>query len=160
MFKGLLLALITIFFIACDSKTAFSEYKSIKNSWKKDEKIQFTFQPKDTINSYDIFINIRNDENYPFSNLFLIAEINFPNGKTIIDTLTYQMAKPNGEWLGKGLTSIKENKLWYKENIIFSNFGSYTISIEHAMRKNGEVEGVQNLTGITDVGISVERTIK
>ena len=33
--------------------------------------------------------------------------MNFPHGKTIKDTLEYQMAKPNGEFLGKGFSRCK-----------------------------------------------------
>ncbi len=86
----------------------------------------------------------------------MIAEINFPNGKTVKDTLEYQMAKPNGTLLGQGFTDVKENKLWYKERVQFDEAGTYTVTIQHAMRNNGEVNGVDNLEGITDVGFRRE----
>ena len=82
--------------------------------------------------------------------------MNFPNGKTITDTLEYQMAKPNGELMGEGFTDVKENKLWYKEGVRFDEIGDYSIIIQHAMRNNGEVNGVDNLKGITDVGFRIE----
>ena len=66
------------------------------------------------------------------------------------------MAKPNGELLGEGFTDVKENKLWYKEGVRFDEIGDYSIIIQHAMRNNGEVNGVDNLTGITDVGFRIE----
>jgi gliding motility-associated lipoprotein GldH len=66
------------------------------------------------------------------------------------------MAKPNGELLGSGFTDIKENKLWYKEGIVFNESGEYTINIQHAMRENGKVNGVVNLEGITEVGFRIE----
>src|SRR5690606_24943597 len=107
---------------------------------------------------YNLFINIRNTNDYKFSNLFLIAEMNFPNGKTITDTLEYQMAKPDGTLMGHGFTDIKENKLWYKEAVRFDEIGEYTIRIQHAMRNNGDVNGVDNLEGITDFGFRIETT--
>jgi hypothetical protein len=57
--------------------------------------------------------------------------------------------------LGNGISSIKDNKLWYKEQVSFKEEGVYTISIKHAVRNNGQVEGVTNLEGITDIGFSV-----
>lgn len=66
------------------------------------------------------------------------------------------MAKPNGELLGEGFTDVKENKLWYKEGVRFDEIGDYSITIQHAMRNNGEVNGVDNLKGITDVGFRIE----
>jgi gliding motility-associated lipoprotein GldH len=116
----------------------------------------------DSIQPYNLFINLRNNNNYKFSNLFLIAELGYPNGKTLVDTLEYQMAKPSGEFLGTGAFSLKENKLWYKgfnEPFVFSELGNYQIKISQAMRQNGSVEGVKLLDGITDVGFRIEPNI-
>ena len=86
--------------------------------------------------------------------------MNFPHGKTVKDTLEYKMAEPNGEFLGTGLSDVKENKLWYKEGVVFNETGEYTVNIQHAMRENGEVNGIDNLEGITDVGFRIEKTNK
>jgi len=51
---------------------------------------------------------------------------------------------------------VKENKLWYKENVIFNESGDYTVNIQHAMRENGKVNGVEALEGITDIGFRIE----
>jgi len=80
----------------------------------------------------------------------------YPHGKTVTDTLEYRMANPDGSWLGTGIGSIKENKLWYKENFSFTEDSTYRVAITHAMRNNGDVEGVSILEGITDVGFSIE----
>ncbi|TRZ45982.1 gliding motility lipoprotein GldH [Robertkochia solimangrovi] len=157
MLKYSLILIIGICLISCNADAVFSDYKSLKNGWGKEEKVIFDFKAPDTINTYDLFINLRNDENFGFSNLFLIVDMDFPNGRTITDTLEYEMAKPNGEWLGTGFSDLKENKLWYKEGVVFPGGGDYKISIGHAMRKIGNVEGVTSLKGITDVGIALER---
>lgn len=151
---GLLIAVT----VSCDSKRVFDQYKSLPNSWDKDSVIQFSVQKLDTSQLYNLFINIRNNNEYAFSNLFLITEMHFPNGKTITDTLEYEMAYPNGKWMGQGFTDIKENKLWYKENIRFTEKGTYKINIRQAMRKNGEVTGVEDLKGITEVGFRIEKS--
>ncbi|MCM5662189.1 gliding motility lipoprotein GldH [Galbibacter mesophilus] len=158
MHKSVVLFFIAILLLACNNGTVYGEYQSVKGSWEMDEIIDFSFQAPDSLNSYNIFLNLRNDNDYPFSNLFLIVNLDFPDGKTVSDTLEYEMAKPNGEWLGKGFSSVKENKLLYKEKVVFPNMGDYHIAVEHAMRKNGEINGVSSLKGITDVGISIEKT--
>ncbi|MCK5400427.1 MAG: gliding motility lipoprotein GldH [Flavobacteriaceae bacterium] len=145
-------------FISCDSNRIYDEYITIPDSWQKDNIITFNITPPDTIKQYNLFINIRNANDYKYSNLFLIVEMNFPNGRVIKDTLEYKMAKPNGELLGKGFTDIKENKLWYKEGVVFNESGEYKVNIQHAMRENGSVKGVENLEGITDVGFRIEKT--
>ncbi len=128
--------------------------------WVKDNLIEFTFSEMDTIQVHDMFINVRNDNSFPYNNLFLIANLEFPDGESVTDTLEYEMALPDGTWLGKGYGSIKENKLWYKENIVFASSGVYTLRVSHAMRKNGDVNGVINLEGITDVGFEIVKSKK
>ena len=141
---------------SCQRDTIISETQSLPNVWNKDQKVQFTIPQLDSLKKYNVFITLRNTNEYPFNNLFLVAEIEFPHGKTITDTLEYKMAYPNGEWMGEGIGKIKENKLWYKENVNFPEKGNYNITITQAVRNNGEVSGVTQLKGITDVGISIE----
>ncbi|NRD18474.1 gliding motility lipoprotein GldH [Winogradskyella eckloniae] len=162
--KSLFLVVISCLFIAsCDSNAVFDEYQSVPNEWNKDAIISFNFKAPDTINNYNLYVNLRNTNDYAFSNLFLLVELNYPNGKAVKDTLEYKMAAPNGELLGTGFTDIKENKLWfrgYKTPFAFKEVGEYTVSIQHAMRNNGDVNGVENLKGITDIGFRVEQAQK
>ena len=159
MRSNLLLCILFFGFIivSCDSNRVFDQYQSVPNQWHKDSIISFKTEVPDTTSTYNLFINLRNTNTYKYNNLFLIVEMNFPHGKIIKDTLEYKMAKPNGELLGTGFTGVKENKLWYKENIVFNETGSYKINIRHAMRENGKVNGVVNLEGITDVGFRIEK---
>ncbi len=144
--------------LSCTGNVVSSEYKSLSGAvWNKDDVKEFTFSGMDSLKTYNVFINVRNDQNFPYSNLFLIASLNTPEGEVVQDTLEYTMALPDGTWLGKGSGSIKENKLWYKENIVFPTSGVYTVEISHAMRKNGNVSGIVGLEGITDVGIEITK---
>ncbi len=152
------LILISVLLSSCDSNRVFDEYSTVPNTWNKDDVIVFNFETQDTIEAYNLFVNIRNNNDYKYSNLFLLVELNYPNGKSIKDTLEYLMAKPNGELLGTGFSDIKENKLWFKENFIFPEKGNFEINIQHAMRENGVVKGVENLEGITDIGFRVENS--
>jgi gliding motility-associated lipoprotein GldH len=156
MCKSVIVFILFFSLLSCNTNSLFSENQSLNKEWKKNENINFVVQITDTINRYNLFITLRNNENYKFSNLFLIVTMQFPDGKTIKDTLEYAMASPNGEWLGRGFTSIKENKLWYKEHIAFPVSGDYHFSITHAMRENGSVSGIEKLEGITDIGIKIE----
>lgn len=137
MHKSFLLILIIVSacLISCDEKRVFDEYRSIPNKWNKDSIITFNLQNIDSVQNYNLFINVRNNSDFAFSNLFLIAQIQFPQGKVITDTLEYQMVAPNGQWLGTGFGDIKENKLWYKENFRFNEAGEFKVSIQQAMRK-------------------------
>lgn len=158
--RNLICAFLTvILLVSCDSNIIKSEYRSLKDGiWDKDNILEFSFSEMDTVQAHDIFINVRNDNTFPYSNLFIIAALTTPEGQVLKDTLEYDMALPDGSWLGKGSGSIKENKLWYKENIVFESSGVYTIEVSQAMRKNGNVAGIIGLEGITDVGIEVTKS--
>lgn len=151
--------LLVTLFLGCDSNRVFDEYQSVPNQWDKDNVVAFKVTPPDSINPYNLFVNLRNTNDYKYSNLFLIVELNYPNGKTIKDTLEYTMANPDGSFLGTGFTDVKENKLWYKgyeTPFVFDETGEYVVNIQHAMRQNGMVNGIDKLQGITDVGFRVE----
>lgn len=160
----LYIVIISCFLITnCDSNAVFDVYKSVPNQWHKDSVASFNFAAPDTENNYNLYVNLRNTSDYKFSNLFLIVELNYPNGKAVKDTLEYKMTAPNGELLGTGFSDIKENKLWFrgfKEPFKFKEEGDYMVNIQHAMRNNGDVNGVDNLKGITDIGFRVEQAQK
>ncbi|MDO1512999.1 gliding motility lipoprotein GldH [Maribacter confluentis] len=157
--RNLSFCILAVMFISsCNSNIVQSEYQSLKDGvWDKDNVLEFSVETNDTVQPHNIFINVRNDTKYPYSNLFIIAAMTTPEGEVTKDTLEYAMALPDGTWLGKGSGSVKENKLWYKEDIVFGSSGVYTIEVSHAMRKNGSVTGIIGLEGITDVGIEVTK---
>ena len=153
------LAFIAVFtFVSCDANRVFDDYISLENAeWDVNNAVLFSFEVKDTISKRNLFINLRNNNQYEFSNLFLITKMRFPDKQQITDTLEYDMADVNGKFLGQGFSEIKENKLFYKEQIRFPKTGLYQLEIFQAMRKNGEVDGVAALKGITDVGFRIEK---
>jgi gliding motility-associated lipoprotein GldH len=148
--------LTVLLLVSCNSKTVFSETRSMDGQWGENEVVEFKLPQLDSLKKYNLFLNIRNTNDYKYNNIFLIVSMNFPHGKTVTDTLEYRMANPDGSWMGQGIGNIKENKLWYKEHVRFAEKGNYTIDIAQAMRNNGAVEGVKKLDGITDVGFSIE----
>ena len=140
--------------------TTKQQNKYVPNAkWNKDSAMQFNVSAPDTTNAYNLFINLRNNHEFAYSNLFVIATMQYPNGKTVQDTLEYKMAYPNGELLGTGFTDVKENKLWYKgyqSPFHFEESGEYKIEIQHAMREIGSEHGIADLEGVSDVGFRIE----
>jgi len=150
--------LILIFCFSCDDKTTFRNYKSVGESWDSKNIIKFQV-PKTDINKtskYNIFIHLRNNDKYLFSNIFLIATIKNRFNIIARDTLEYSMASAEGKWLGKGFLNLKESKLFWKKNYNFFENDSIIIEIEQAVRKIGSEFQINYLEGIVDVGVSVE----
>lgn len=148
---------VLIVFSSCDEKRFYDEYVSLDGKWQRKNQIKFSFEQKDTLNLYNMFVTIRNNNDYPFNNLFLIVKLNQPDNVIKVDTLEYQMADVDGTLLGEGATDTKHSKLWYKENFKFPKAGKYSISIEQANRENGKINGIEVLDGITELGFRIEK---
>ena len=155
--NSVFLLFFVVIFSSCDDKRFFDEYKKLDGKWKKEDKIAFSFEQKDTINLYNMFLSVRNNNNYPFNNMFVIVTLNQPDNVVKVDTLEYAMANADGTLLGEGITDTKNNKLWYKENFKFPKAGKYTLSIEQANRETGVSKGITALEGITEVGFRIEK---
>jgi gliding motility-associated lipoprotein GldH len=156
MHRLLAIAALLFVFVSCDSEMVMGEMRELPGSWDKNDKLTFQISQLDSLKKYDLFLHIRNTNDYPYNNIFLIASLEFPHGKTLVDTLEYRMANADGTWLGTGIGTVKENKLWFKENITFFEEGVYTLHLSQAVRNNGAVHGVTQLEGITEVGYSIE----
>lgn len=153
-----LLFVLVVGLTSCEKNRVFDAYKSIPDgTWHKDSIMKFSVSSNDTLSKNNIYINLRNNKDYDFSNLFLIVGIEFPNHYQIIDTLEYEMTSLEGRYLGNGMTDVKENKLEYKTNVTFPVSGIYQFRIQHAMRKTKSIEGLEYLNGITDVGLQIEK---
>lgn len=155
--KNKILFVVLLFLvISCDKKRVFDQYKSVGNTWHKDSIVTFDLPKLDPKKAFNLFVNVRDNDDYPFNNLFLIVSLEQPNKKTRVDTLEYQMANPDGTLLGDGFSDIKENKLFYKNKVTFDQKGLYKIHIKQAVRQTGKIEGVSALPGISDVGFRIE----
>lgn len=157
--KNSLLAFgLLILVCSCDKQRVFDEYKTLSGKWNKDSIVSFEYENKDTTARYNMFVNIRNNNSYPFNNLFLIVQMQQPGGLVQTDTLEYMMANPDGSLMGEGFSDIKESKLVYKKRERFTKTGKYKISVQQAVRKVGEIPGVQELDGVTEIGFRIEST--
>jgi gliding motility-associated lipoprotein GldH len=156
--NSILFILIVLLVISCDKKRVFDEYKSVGKTWHKDSIVTFELPKLDPKKNFNLYVNVRDNDNYPFNNLFLIVSLEQPNRTIKVDTLEYQMTNPDGTLLGDGFSDIKESKLFYKDKVNFTKKGIYKVHIQQATRQTGKIEGVTALPGITDVGFRIEST--
>lgn len=156
LLNSVILFLVASTLVSCDKTQVFDQYKTFDEGWHKDSIVSFDFEQEVSKKPLNMFVNIRNNDDYEFNNLFLIIKLEQPKGKIKIDTLEYQMANPDGTLMGEGFSDIKESKLWYKENFSFPEKGKYKVSIQQALRQNGKVKGVEVLQGVTEIGFRIE----
>lgn len=143
--------------IGCNSDNSYTDYKTVAREGLSTTPLKFKL-PEEAIGSgvKNVFLRLRNDNSYPYANVFLIASLQAGEKQVTQDTLEYAMAAPDGSWLGTGFAEVKESKLWWKEGVVFPKERPIIIQVSQAVRNNGAAEGVSNLKGILSVGISIE----
>lgn len=146
-----LLISLPLFIISCNFNSIYDNVFNIPDTkWSKKQAIIFDVPVKDTLNGYSLLLNIRNNNEYPYSNCFLFISTRSPKGVIRKDTMEYVFADDKGKWLGRGFGGVWNNELHYKSNIRFPNSGNYRIEVSHGMRD-------EPLKGIMDVGLRIER---
>jgi gliding motility-associated lipoprotein GldH len=151
IYKYISLLTLVLGLVSCDSKRIYEENYTINNQvWNNKNIMVYGVDITDTIQPCNVYINVRNASDYPFSNLFLFLETRYPNGAFSKDTLECVLADASGKWLGSGSGDIWDNQILFKKNVVFKQKGKYYFNLEQAMR-------LQNLPQILDIGLRVER---
>ena len=145
------LVLLTLLFSSCDSNRLYEENRDIKDGvWNVKDRLEFEVDVPDSVTPYNFYFNIRNTEDYPWSNIYVFMHTVFPNGKIGVDTVEFPLADQDGRWYGKGQGDIHDCQLVFKKGVRFPYPGKYKIALEHAMR-------VSELPGVVSAGIRIER---
>ncbi len=138
--------------MSCNNSGSNGEFKSIpRATWHRDSLVVFPVQVTDTTNNHNLYINVRNDIDYKYSNLWLFINVVQPGtNSAVTDTLEVTLADPAGKWLGQGFGGVKTSEVLFKKNVYFPVSGMYKIEIKQGMR------GFQ-LEGITEIGYRLEK---
>jgi len=152
--KCLLLLTALVFMSSCGRNVVFTDSAAMPGrTWKLEDTPEFSITVDDTLNSNNIWFIIRTGSAYPYRNIFLFVTTASPDGKSMTDTLNYDLADEKGNWYGKGFGDIHELQLPYKSNVFFPVSGTYQVTIRHGMR-------IADLKGVYDFGLRVEKVLK
>ena len=137
---------------SCQTPSEFEGNQPINPSgWKSTEAVHFEFETHDTVQLHNFYIDVRNREDYAYSNIFFFVEMEFPNGKKSVDTVECMLANEQGEWLGNPTANLYDHEFLYQRAKQFPLGGRYKIDIRQGMR-------VDELKGISDVGFKLTHT--
>ena len=147
-----ILIIMTGLLTACDPDRVFDNTVAVEGpGWNRDSVFHYSVEITDTLQLNNFYISIRNNTDYPYSNIYLFVTTTFPNGHSTTDTIECILADKDGRWLGKGSGHIKDNLIMLQPNLRFPLAGNYHFYLEQAMRDTV-------LVGIEDVGLRIERT--
>jgi len=137
--------------ISCDPNRVYETNTQIDaTGWLISNKVPFEMEVTDTLALLNFYINIRHTTDYKYRNIFLFVDTFFPEGSQSRDTVEIILADARGKWFGKGIGNIRSNQVLLKRGFSFPMKGHYKFRLEQGMRE-------QELLGITDVGIRIEK---
>lgn len=148
-------AVIALVFFSCDEYRVYEKNTDFDSRhWVVNEKPVFEFDIPDSLNTYNLYCNVRNSLEYPYSRIFITYYLQDTLGTTIEKDLVQQMLfdDKTGEPLGEsGLGDLYDHRILLKQNYRFSHPGKHSVTVEQYMRTD-------TLSGILSVGLRVERT--
>jgi len=145
------LILIGTLFSSCDFNRVYEQYEDIPNyQWDQHNVLQFDVNIKDTIQTYNVFLNVRNSGSYEFSNMWVFVKMTAPGGQMNDRKIELHLANKEGKWYGNGFGDIFDLQIPYQKNVQFPHSGKYTYEITQGMWP-------QKLNGVVNVGIRIEK---
>lgn len=145
-------AIIVILF-SCDESRVYERNIDFNSrQWLINERPEFEFEISDTLQTYNLFCNVRNSLDYPFARVFVRYYLQDSSGNVLEKELVRQLlfdektGKPHGE---SGLGDLYDHRIPLKNNHRFPYSGKYKIAFEQFMRTD-------TLPGVLAVGVRVE----
>ena len=136
---------------SCSKGEAYYQFKQIKNGdWVIDNVLSFNIDSADVQVGvpYDISVEITNNTNYPYQNLWLFSE--YYKGDSIISKRKdeFLIADEYGQWKGYGFGSLYQNSYTVLQAVRFDTIHDDIIYIRHGMTD-------KILHGIEKIGLRI-----
>ena len=124
------------------------------HEWENSYRPSFTFNIKDTVSSYRLYLVLRHNEKYNFNNIYVNVYARQP-GSDSVQRVRYdlKLATNDEGWLGSGMDDIYEHRIPLTptgERFLFRKKGDYTFTIEQIMREDP-------LKNVFNVGLRIEK---
>ncbi|EKD31884.1 MAG: hypothetical protein ACD_77C00224G0004 [uncultured bacterium] len=141
--RAKLLLLISLFLISCARQDKFEAYTvKIKNeTFSVNQKLEYRFKAKDTLQVFDIDVFMRLSSAYKDIEQSLTVAIFSPDGIKYTDTLKFNEGLPK-ELHRSGLW--RDVRWQYRKGVIFPKSGSWLIRIENATGR--DIDGVGEIS--------------
>ena len=118
---------------ACTDTARYDHYQSVEKPWTKDHIYYFTYDIDDNTVPYDLALEIRNNDLYPYQNLWLLCSEEPPVGPMTHDA---------------GI-AIHHLSVPLRSRYRSPHKGQYTLGIRQGMRD-------EQLNGIEAIGLRIE----
>ena len=124
--------------LSCKQVAVYEKNTSIPHyKWQQNFAANGTFNIKDTLSAYNIYIVIRHTDAYKYNNIWLNVGLQSPGDTMFFQNINLSLANDPSGWEGTGMNDIWElRKLINGQPRRFIKNGEYKFSITHIMRDN------------------------
>ena len=121
------------------------------HEWSSSVKPEISFEIKDTVALYRLYVVLRHTDAYGYKNIWLNVGVQSPGEKIFTNRINLLLATDAKGWLGKGMDDVFEHRALL-ENVPrrFEKTGIYKFTLQQIMRED-PLEHVMN------VGIRLEK---
>lgn len=144
------IALALSFFSCSDTPYFIGDGKVPEDGWAYTDTILYQVDISDTTIHLDIGLNILHSTEFEYQNFYIQILTNFPDGKTLSQTLPLDFADHTGRWYGDCSKSSCKLRVILQENALFNQIGLHTFKIVQHMR-------VDPVIGISAVDLILDR---
>jgi gliding motility-associated lipoprotein GldH len=140
---------------SCDSDRLYEKNHDFENrAWLSNDNPVFTFEVSDTIKTYNLYCNIRNSVEYPYSRIFINYSLQDSSGASVSKNMisAFLFEEKTGKPIGRsGLGDMYDQQVPILKNYQFKTPGTYSLKFEQFMRTD-------TLSGVLAVGFRLEAT--
>ena len=146
--------LLELLIIACgNTNVAIDETSSFPESgWIQKQPVQFEVTVEDSLVNYALYVVVRQNNAYPFYNLYFSPSILDGQGKIVqrglAEAILYDPT--TGKPKGAGFGDIYEKNFLVYPSLKFPKNGKYKIQLDQSMR-------VDTLAGMVSIGLRLEK---
>ena len=138
--------------VSCNKNVYYSDIQNLPDEkWDIKKPLTFTVDITDSMQYFDMYMHVRNTTDFQTQNFYVFMNTKYPDGHSEQDTLGFILCDKFGKWTGKGHGYLKENQFLFKPKVRFARCGTYTFTVQQAMRE-------ESLPGIAEFGIALYQT--
>lgn len=138
---------------SCDPNRLYEKNHDFKSqTWVISDKPSFNFEVGDTVQAYNLYCNIRNSVEYPYSRIFINYSLQDTSGNSVSKNMVqaFLFEEKTGNPTGSsGLGDVYDHQVLILKNYQFKKPGPYSMKFEQFMRTD-------TLAGVLAVGFRLE----
>lgn len=132
----LFLLFISFGLVSCSSDEPLLaiQYQFDNQVWTWDDPVTFHFSSPDTVEKYNLYLEVYNQKDYPYQNLYTKIVTYFPDGDSTSQVLSLDIFDKRGRHNGECPGDLCTVQFIMQENFTFRQEGDHRIILHQQMR--------------------------